>query len=98
MANRFRKAPQADQDLDSIWDFISADSVRAADKQIARIGEIFEMLVENPLAGRERRELRANLRSFPAGNYVIFYIPLPDGVEIIRVMHGRQDIGADDMQ
>ncbi|MDA9399477.1 type II toxin-antitoxin system RelE/ParE family toxin [Bradyrhizobium sp. CCBAU 45389] len=98
MANRFRKAPQADLDLDSIWDFIASNSVRAADKQIARIGEIFEMLLENPLAGRERRELRAGLRSFPAGNYVIFYVPLPDGVEIVRVMHGRQDISAEDMQ
>ncbi|MDA9502562.1 type II toxin-antitoxin system RelE/ParE family toxin [Bradyrhizobium sp. CCBAU 11357] len=98
MANRFRKAPQADLDLDSIWDFIASNSARAADKQIARIGEIFEMLLENPLAGRERRELKAGLRSFPVGNYVIFYIPLPDGVEIIRVMHGRQDINSDDMQ
>jgi toxin ParE1/3/4 len=51
VANRFRKAPQADHDLDSIWDFIASDSVRAADKQIARIGEIFEMLLENPLPG-----------------------------------------------
>ncbi|MBR1091572.1 type II toxin-antitoxin system RelE/ParE family toxin [Bradyrhizobium manausense] len=98
MANRFRKAPQADQDIDSIWDFIAADSVRAADKQIGRIGEIFEMLMENPLAGRERRELRAGLRSFPVGNYVIFYLPLPDGVEIIRVMHGRHDVDPDDMR
>ncbi|MCP3379246.1 MULTISPECIES: type II toxin-antitoxin system RelE/ParE family toxin [unclassified Bradyrhizobium] len=98
MANRFRKAPQADQDLDSIWDFIASDSVRAADQQIARIGEIFEMLLESPLAGRERRELRLDLRSFAVGNYVIFYVPLPDGIEVIRVMHGRQDIGADDMQ
>ncbi|MET4716406.1 plasmid stabilization system protein ParE [Bradyrhizobium japonicum] len=56
------------------------------------------MLVENPLAGRERQELRDSLRSFPVGNYVIFYVPLPDGVEIVRVMHGRQDIGSDDMQ
>jgi toxin ParE1/3/4 len=56
------------------------------------------MLLENPLAGRERRELRAGLRSFPVGNFVIFYVPLPDGIEIIRVMHGRQDIGAGDMQ
>jgi toxin ParE1/3/4 len=96
--NRFRKAPQADDDLDAIWDFIAADSARAADKQIARIGEVFEMLLENPLAGRERRELRTDLRSFPVGSYVIFYIPAPDGVEIIRVMHGRQDIDADDMQ
>ncbi|MBR0960431.1 type II toxin-antitoxin system RelE/ParE family toxin [Bradyrhizobium japonicum] len=98
MANRFRKAPQADLDLDSIWEFIASDSTRAAEKQIERIGEIFEMLLENPLAGRERRELRVGLRSFAVGNYVIFYVPLPDGIEIIRVMHGRQDINADDMQ
>jgi toxin ParE1/3/4 len=96
--NRFRKTPQADDDLDAIWDFIASDSTRTADKQIARIGEIFEMLIENPLAGRERRELRASLRSFPVGSYVIFYVPLPDGAEIIRVMHGRQDIHADDVQ
>ncbi|MBR0966933.1 type II toxin-antitoxin system RelE/ParE family toxin [Bradyrhizobium diazoefficiens] len=92
------KAPQADQDLDSIWDFISSDSIRAADKQIARRGEIFEMLLENPLAGRERRELRLGLRSFAVGNYVIFYVALPDGIEIVRVMHGRQDINSDDLQ
>ncbi|MBH5401230.1 type II toxin-antitoxin system RelE/ParE family toxin [Bradyrhizobium sp. CNPSo 4010] len=98
MANRFRKSPQADVDLDSIWDFIASHSVRSADKQIARIGEIFEMLLGNPLAGRERPDLRIGLRSFPVGNYVIFYVPLPDGVEIIRVMHGRQDINPDDMQ
>ncbi|WP_456841917.1 type II toxin-antitoxin system RelE/ParE family toxin [Bradyrhizobium sp. USDA 4486] len=66
MANRFRKAPQADLDLDSIWDFIASDSIRAAEKQIERIGEIFEMLAENPLARRERRELRAGDLLYPA--------------------------------
>lgn len=98
MATKFRKLPQADNDLDSIWAFIASDSIRAADRQIERIGEIFEMLVQNPLAGRERGELRQGLRSFPAGNYMIFYVPLPDGVEVVRVMHGRQDIDADDVQ
>jgi toxin ParE1/3/4 len=56
------------------------------------------MLAETPFAGRERSELREGLRSFPVGNYLIFYVPTPDGVEVVRVMHGRQDIGADDMQ
>jgi len=37
------------------------------------------------------------LRSFPVGSYIIFYVPVPDGIEIVRVMHGRQDIDADDM-
>ena len=97
MTNRFRKHPQADRDLDSICSFIATDSVGAADKQSDRIGEVFEMLVQNPLAGRERPELRQGLHSFPVGSYVIFYIPLPDGIEVIRVMNGRQDIDADDM-
>ncbi len=97
MANKFRKLPQADLDLDSIWNFIAADDVQAAERQVDRIGKIFQMLVENPLAGRERPELRKDLRSFPVGSYVVFYVPLPDGVEVIRVMNGRQDIDADDM-
>jgi toxin ParE1/3/4 len=69
--NKFRKLPQADRDLDLIWDYIAADNLGAADRQIDRIGEVFEMLVQNPLAGRERVELRQDLRSFPVGNYVI---------------------------
>jgi toxin ParE1/3/4 len=56
------------------------------------------MLAETPFAGRDRSELRADLRSFPVGNYLIFYIPTSDGVEVVRVMHGRQDIASDDMQ
>ena len=97
MPNRFRKLPRADLDLDSIWNFIAADDTQAADRQINRIGEVFQMLVENPLAGRERPELRKDLRSFPVGSYVVFYVPLSDGIEVARVMNSRQDIDTDDM-
>jgi toxin ParE1/3/4 len=95
--NRFRKLPRADLDLDSIWNFIAADDIRAADRQINRLGEVFQMLVENPLAGRERSELRRDLRSFPVGSYVVFYTPISDGIEVVRVMNSRQDIDADDI-
>ena len=97
MPNRFRKLPRADLDLDSIWNFIAADDIRAADRQINRLGEVFQMLVENPLAGRERSELRRGLRSFPVGSYVVFYTPISDGIEVVRVMNSRQDIDADDI-
>jgi plasmid stabilization system protein ParE len=49
MANRFRKRSQADADLDSIWSYIAADSTKAADHLIDRIGGVFEMLIQNPL-------------------------------------------------
>jgi toxin ParE1/3/4 len=97
VANRFRKLPQAEADLDSIWAYIAADNVVVANRLIDRIGDVFEMLTESPLAGRQRSDLRKNLRSFAVGDYVILYFPLADGIEVLRVMHGRQDIDAEDM-
>ena len=44
------------------------------------------------MMGRSREELVPKLRSFPVGNYVIFYQPISDGVEIVRVLHGSRDI------
>jgi toxin ParE1/3/4 len=84
-------------DVTSIWAFIADDNVRAADALIDRIDRASDMLADTPLAGRARPELGPSLRSFPVGNYIIFYVPLPDGIEIVRVMNGRQDIGVDDM-
>jgi toxin ParE1/3/4 len=44
--------------------------------------------------GRERTELAPALRSFPIGSYVIFYRPIPDGVEIARILNASRDIEA----
>jgi toxin ParE1/3/4 len=55
------------------------------------------MLVDNPQAGRDRPELAPNLRSFPVGNYLIFYCPTHNGIEVVRVLNARQDISAEDM-
>ena len=98
MANRPLKSPQAEVDLFAIWDFIGADSARSADALINQIEAAFDMLAATPLAGRARGDLVRDLRSFPVGNYIIFYLPRPDGIEVLRVVHGRQDIDADDME
>jgi toxin ParE1/3/4 len=55
------------------------------------------MLAQTPMAGRARDDLSENLRSFPVGRYIIFYIAASDGVEVVRVMNSRQDIDADDL-
>ncbi len=64
---------------------------------IDRIDQAFDMLAENPLAGRARNDLALKLRSFPVGSYIVFYVPVSDGIEIVRVMNARQDIDADDV-
>ncbi|MGH7989069.1 MAG: type II toxin-antitoxin system RelE/ParE family toxin [Limisphaerales bacterium] len=44
-----------------------------------------------PLLGREREELLPRLRSFPVSRYVIFYRPMENGIEVVRVLHGARD-------
>jgi len=55
--------------------------------------DTFRSLCASPLIGRPRKALRAGLRSFTHGNYIIFYHLTGPDIEIIRVIHGRRDLG-----
>lgn len=82
----------ASADLAEIWAYIAEDSLRQADILAVRIDQEFKVLARNPSIGRARPELLANLRSFPVDRYIIFYIPRPRGIEVIRVLHGARDL------
>jgi toxin ParE1/3/4 len=97
MAARVLRRPQVDTDLDAIWRYIADDNMDAADRLLDRIGDIVGMLSDNPKAGRARPDIAPDIRSFPIGNYVVFYMALDDGVEIIRILSGYQDIQAEDL-
>lgn len=89
-----RRSPAARDDLLQIWEYIAEDNRQNADSFVRKIDEKYKLLAENPEIGRRREELASRLRSFPVGNHVIFYRPLPEqeGVAIVRVLHGAQDI------
>jgi len=59
---------------------------------ILLVREKCELLSEQPGVGRDRSDVLSGLRGFPVGNYVIFYQPVDDGIEIVRVLHGARDI------
>ncbi len=42
--------------------------------------------------GRRHSLTDRELRSFTLDRYVMFYVPVTDGVELIRVLHGARDI------
>ncbi len=92
---RVLKRPAAEVDLFLIWEHISAENPDAADRVLDRLEEIFTLMATQPLMGRERPELAAQLRSFPAENYLIFYFALDDGINVMRVLDGRQDVDPD---
>ena len=51
-------------------------------------------LVRSSGMGRQREELAQHLRSFPVGNYIIFYRPVSEGIEIIHILHSARDVYA----
>jgi toxin ParE1/3/4 len=87
-----RLTEQAEADLDEIWLQIALDDVLVADQFIDRILNRCQLLAEKPRMGRERPELRAGLRSFAVGSYLIIYPPIGDGIEVVRVLHGARDL------
>lgn len=84
--------PQALRDLDDIFDYIAEASLDRAISFIKRLYDQMEKLASNPGIGRCRDELWSGLRSFPYGNYLIFYLPLDNGVDVVRVLNGARDI------
>ena len=86
--------PLAETDILEIWDYIADDSLAAADRWVDRLDEQFRLLAAQPMMGRARDELAPGVRSFPFGRYVVFYVPLDDGIDVVRVLHGARDIDA----
>lgn len=89
---RLKLQPRAERDLDEIKDYIARDNPRRALSFVRELRQVCERLAANPRMGRARPELRPGLRSFPHGDYLIFYRPLRDGVRVVRVLHGARDI------
>jgi toxin ParE1/3/4 len=89
---RATKRPEADADLFEIALYIAQDDVGASDRFIDALTKKFELLARHPEMGRLRPELAPELRSFPVGNYVIFYQATRDGIEVIRVLSAARDI------
>jgi toxin ParE1/3/4 len=90
---RYRLSKQAQCDLADIRHFIACDKPAAADRQIEAFFRRFQMLTAHPNLGELRPDLAENLRSFSLGNYVIFYRPMINGINIVRVVSGYRDQG-----
>ncbi|MGA8233880.1 MAG: type II toxin-antitoxin system RelE/ParE family toxin, partial [Candidatus Acidiferrales bacterium] len=56
------------------------------------IEETFRILVDGPVMGRRRNEIRHGLRSVVCQQHVIFYVLKAERIRIVRVMHGNRDI------
>ena len=86
--------PRARADLAEIWAYIAEDSPDRADAFVDLVDSKFQALSRRPGLGRRRPELNSDIRSLTVGRYVVFYLPLSRGIEVVRVLHGSRDIGS----
>ena len=84
---------EAEADLDSILDYIAADSIQSALNVHDRFLEVFRMLGENPDAGHYREDLASRaVRFFPVYSFMIVYLSGSSPVEVARIFGAAQDV------
>jgi len=89
---RIVRTRRARQDLIDIWRYVASNNPAAADALLDRVDEKSALLARNPRLGAERSDIRPGLRYFVVGEYLILYRIIEDGIEVVRVVHGRRDL------
>ena len=86
-------APEADDDLIGIVDYIARDKPGAARDWLAKIRQTCELLATQPGIGELREGFGVSgCRSFSVGNYASFFRPGEGGIEVARIIHGSRDM------
>jgi len=83
--------PDAYADLESIWDYIAAENLDAADRVIGEIFDAIQALVRFPHQGHHRPDLTGRpLRFHLVRDFLIAYAPDEKPLLMIAVIHGRR--------
>ncbi len=85
-------APSASRDLNQIADYFLSRNLEAGEKLFKEFNKKCENLANFPKIGRSYDHIRLSLRGLPLNGYIIIYQVIDDGVEILRVVSGRQDL------
>ncbi len=93
---RYILAPEAEQDLDDIKDYVKKEGgTRAAHYVLRQIRDAVVFLGNTPGAGHLREDLTdADVKFWPVFSYLIIYKPASRPIEVVRIIHGSQDIAA----
>ena len=83
--------PEAEGDLDEIWEYIAAHNIEAADRVADEIEDRVRALVAFPRQGFRWPDLTSRpLRFVLVRDYLIAYAPDAKPLWVVAVMHGRR--------
>lgn len=95
---KITRTPKAKQDLLEHVLYLAQINPDLAERFIEASEEAFTKLAQMPKKGKAQEfkspELAGTRRWFVPGfdKYLIFYRPIRGGIEILRVLHGAQDV------
>jgi toxin ParE1/3/4 len=98
MSRRIIWPPPAEQDLTKLADFIGRNSSSAALRFVDAAHAACQRLAEMPELGglwESPNPRLAGVRVWPIRgfeNYLLFYRPTDETIEVVRVLHGAQDV------
>jgi toxin ParE1/3/4 len=88
----YRISEGAEFDLDEIFlGWAERAGLKIADRIVDEIVERFRLLGEFPEAGRSSNEIAMDVKSFPAGKYLIYYRRSGEYTEILYIFHGARE-------
>ncbi len=93
------KKPRAKADLLEHYVYIGEENLDAAEQFLEATEAAFAKLAAMPRMGRRRRSEDPRLDAMrvwpiPGWKYMVFYRPVERGIDVVRVLHGTQDVAA----
>ena len=84
--------PRAERDLEEIWAYTARTwSLRQAEIYLREIQHSCDMIGDDTRLGRPCDDVRPGYRKFRSGSHFLFYRPLKDGVDIVRILHASME-------
>lgn len=85
-------SPTAEGDLDIIFEWIARDDPDAAARHVRGLVAATWRLAEYPESGPARPDVGEGARSLTVGRYLVLYRIGAEAVEVVRFVHGSQDV------
>ena len=84
-------SPAAEADIDGIWDY-SADrwGLDQADSYVDAIRDACYALAKGTKHGRPA-EVLPDFQKYLCGSHVVYFLDYPNHLDVIRILHQRQD-------
>ena len=87
---RIELSKPAEIDVAHIWAYIARDNPQAADGLIDKIDRRLQSLARMPESAESVPWVSSNARRSSVGKYVIYYRPIEDGIQVLRILHGAR--------